>query len=206
MKYEPNQIYHVYNQGNNKQQIFFTRRNYLFFLEKVIKYVLPNAEILSYCLMPNHFHFQVWMKEAGCEESKSSLPGHLKKKDLVTQARQKRFSSDFAIMLRTYARAINRQTSRSGSLFRSKTKCKSENNDPVIYTIVPASYLTIDYPQTCFNYIHQNPVKGGLVKKDVDWEFSSAREYANQSGHNICNKKLSAQLGLVYKSSNYNSL
>ncbi len=31
---EPNNLYHIYNQGNNRQQIFFDKENYYFFLEK----------------------------------------------------------------------------------------------------------------------------------------------------------------------------
>ena len=34
MIFELGHINHIYNQGNNKQQIFFKRENYLFFLQK----------------------------------------------------------------------------------------------------------------------------------------------------------------------------
>ena len=56
MIFEPNHIYHIYNQGNNRQRIFFNRENYLFFLKKIREHILPFAEILAWCLMPNHFH------------------------------------------------------------------------------------------------------------------------------------------------------
>jgi putative transposase len=39
-------IYHVYNRGNNKKRIFYSRKNYEYFLSKVNKYILPN------CLLP----------------------------------------------------------------------------------------------------------------------------------------------------------
>ena len=35
MHFGPNQIYHVYNRGNNKQPIFFNDANYLYFLQKI---------------------------------------------------------------------------------------------------------------------------------------------------------------------------
>ncbi len=35
MQLESGHLYHIYNQGNNKQQIYFNRENYLFFLKKV---------------------------------------------------------------------------------------------------------------------------------------------------------------------------
>ncbi len=31
-------------------------------------------------------------------------------------------------------------------------------------------------------YIHFNPVKRGLVKQGVDWKWSSARDFAGESG------------------------
>lgn len=55
MHFEPNAIYHIYNQGNNRQQVFFREENYLYCLRKMRKYLLPYGDLLCYCLMPNHF-------------------------------------------------------------------------------------------------------------------------------------------------------
>jgi len=40
------------------------------------------------------------------------------------------------------------------------------------------------YALNCFHYIHQNPLKAGLVKQMEEWEFSSFSEYTggNKSG------------------------
>jgi len=50
MHFEPNQIYHVYNRGNNKQPIFFTEANYLYFLQKIKTEWKKYADVLCYCL------------------------------------------------------------------------------------------------------------------------------------------------------------
>ncbi|MFZ4414303.1 MAG: hypothetical protein ACOYOV_14565, partial [Bacteroidales bacterium] len=63
MQFEQGHIYHIYNQGNNKQHIFFKRENYLFFLQKIRKHILPYADVLAWCLMPNHFHLLVYVKD-----------------------------------------------------------------------------------------------------------------------------------------------
>ena len=63
MNIEKGYIYHIYNQGNNSQKIFFNRENYLFFIKKIRKYLLPYCDILSWCLMPNHFYIMVFVKE-----------------------------------------------------------------------------------------------------------------------------------------------
>lgn len=44
--FETGQYYHVYNRGNNKENIFIEEKNYNYFLEKVKKYILPIADIL----------------------------------------------------------------------------------------------------------------------------------------------------------------
>ena len=41
MYLEQGNIYHIYNQGNNRQLIFFKDKNYLFFLKKIQKRVNP---------------------------------------------------------------------------------------------------------------------------------------------------------------------
>ena len=59
MYFETSGMYHVYNQGNNRQIIFFNKENYFFFRRKIRIFILPFADILAYCLMPNHFHLMI---------------------------------------------------------------------------------------------------------------------------------------------------
>ena len=68
MKLEENVFYHCFNQGNNKEKIFFKNKNYNYFLNKVKKYWLSHLDIIAYCLMPNHFHFLVIPKKEYSEE------------------------------------------------------------------------------------------------------------------------------------------
>ncbi len=50
----------------------------------------------------------------------------------------------------------------------------------------------------CFNYIHQNPVRAGLVKTEIEWEFSSAQDYAGLRNGTLVNKKV-AQEHIIVK-------
>ena len=50
MIFEQGNLYHIFNQGNNRQRIFFNRANYLFFLEKIKRHVLPFADMLAYSI------------------------------------------------------------------------------------------------------------------------------------------------------------
>lgn len=196
MQFEKGQLYHIYNQGNNRKDIFFERENYLFFLKKVRTYLWPYCDILAYCLMPNHFHFMVRVKDV-IESATPSRALNLPTLNLDTD-----FNKSIGILLASYTRAINKRYNRSGSLFRQKTKasCISCSNDlsPAFYqTNLGALLNTCDslkqYPQVCFNYIHQNPVKAQLVTNMEDWEFSSARDYMGMRKESLVNLKLTEE-------------
>ena len=127
MYFEPGGIYHIYNQGNNRQPIFFNRGNYLYFIRKMRHHILPYADILAYCLMPNHFHLMV---EAGDpsergSDSRSATFSRTPTNDAEDHATAKSsqlLNHSIGIMLASYTRAINLQNNTTGSLFRQKTK------------------------------------------------------------------------------------
>jgi len=68
MQFDSGHLYHIYNQGNNRQKIFLDRESYLFFLRKIHKHILPFADILAWCLMPNHFHLMVYVNRVEVDE------------------------------------------------------------------------------------------------------------------------------------------
>ena len=59
----PNKYYHLINRGNNKRNIFYQHRNYAYFLSKYAEYMTPYLETYAYCLLPNHFHLLVAVKD-----------------------------------------------------------------------------------------------------------------------------------------------
>ena len=170
MHFNPNKTYHIYNQGNNKQQIFFTHENYMYFLSMYKTLVAPHADTLAYCLMPNHFHFLISTNETSVTPVKVG--------SLTLSA----LSNGIRVLLSSYASAINKQQQTSGSLFRQKTKAKLLENGSANYTF------------TAFHYIHQNPLEAGLVQSLNDWEYSSFKDYTGIRKGTLCNKQLAKQL------------
>lgn len=54
----PNHLYHIYNRGVEKNRIFYSEKDYNRFLEKMFIYKhQTGVKILSYALLPNHYHF-----------------------------------------------------------------------------------------------------------------------------------------------------
>ena len=200
MQFETGHLYHIYNRGNNSQIIFFIRENYLFFLEKVKRHILPHADILAWCLMPTHFHLMVHVNQLNVELSEQVTSSHLLTK-------QRSLNDSISILLRSYTRAIQKQENKTGSLFQNRTKgtclSQSEGISPAWFQSNYGAMINIampekEYPQVCFDYIHSNPVKDGLVKAATDWEFSSARDYTGLRNGRLINKDRAKEFGLVY--------
>ncbi len=197
MYFEKNHIYHIYNQGNNRQKIFFSKNNYLFFLKKIKMYIAPYSDILAWCLMPNHFHLMVLVNEVSFPESSLGVSLRHVETDKRYNKTEKSFNASIGIMLMGYTKALNKQQKRTGKLFREKTKAECLNYingiTPSFYNTKYKTQIQVDnhefqYPQVCFNYIHQNPVKAGLVKTETAWEFSSAQDYAGLRNGTLVNK------------------
>ena len=168
MKFEENNIYHIYNRGNNSERIFFNNENYSFFLRKLKKQLVPYCKVLAYCLMPNHFHLMVWVNNFDLNSNSS---------DDFKSSDEFGLNNAIAILLRSYTRAINKQRGRTGSLFQQKTKakCLTQSDE--------------NYPKVCFHYLHQNPLRSQLVVKIEDWEYSSFKDYVDLRKGNLTDVK-----------------
>ncbi len=176
MNFSPDNIYHIYNQGNNHQRIFSCDEEYEIFVTLLREKILPNAEIISWCLMPNHFHIMVYTDDRVLDLTKQ---GGLEIEGLTNGIRK---------LLSGYARIYNARHQQSGSLFRQKTKSKCLSD---IY--LKDNSNQTDYYFNCFHYIHQNPLVAGLIKRLEDWKYSSFKEYAGLRNGTLCNKSLAAK-------------
>ena len=156
---EPGQTYHIFNRGNNREDIFKEERNYVFFLELMKKYLLPSAEIYAYCLMKNHYHLLLRFKEKQTSEVFETSDVLTKTSDVLTDISKKPHRA-LANMLTAYSKSINKAYHRSGSLFQQHPKkCRITDKNYFIQTVV---------------YIHMNPVKHGFTTS-LDYPHSSYR-------------------------------
>lgn len=125
--FEDGGYYHIYNRGNRKLQIFLQDRDYERFLEKVVEYKKKFlVKILAYCLMPNHFHFQL--------------------QQLVPDAISKFFSN----LCNSHSKYFNIKYETVGSQFQGRFKAKKVNRDE--YLIYLSSYIHLN-PVDLFNFL-----------------------------------------------------
>jgi putative transposase len=152
----PDSLYHVYNHGNSNDNIFRTDENFHYFLIKYNQYIAPIADTFAYCLMPNHFHFAIRIKE------EMQLREIYKTKIVDPQGFENLaglISRTFGNFLNAYAKAYNKRYDRRGSLFLDNINRKKVEDE---------SYFT-----HLIHYIHHNPVHHGFVRKLEDWKHSS---------------------------------
>jgi len=138
---EADYFYHIYNRGINGEVIFKTERNYQFFLNKLKENLLDVCDIYAYCLMPNHFHLLVKIKD---DKDLDEIKFH-KEKDFEKglHASQNLFSKQFAKIFNSYSQAFNKENERHSSLIESPFKRKLITSE--------------EYLRRCIIYIHQNP-------------------------------------------------
>lgn len=177
--------YHIYNRGNNRENIFIEERNYAYFMRLYAKYIEPVAETFAYCLLKNHFHILNRTKsELEIVETIRTSPNGAKTlkalladKELDLQAilagdfsclqgkplgsilGERYISKQFSDFFNAYAKTINKAYERTGSLFQHPFGRVMVTSDAQFFNAV--------------RYIHQNPQKHKFVDDFRDWKWSS---------------------------------
>ena len=137
--------YHIYNRGNNGIDVFLDSDSYYHFLRLYAKYVEPIAETFAWCLLKNHFHLLVRIKDKNEIDENQLTYNTTEKPKVIDPSRQ------FSHLLNAYTQAINKRHNRTGSLFETTFERKIVTNEK--------------YLQQLIFYIHNNPVHHGFVKQ-----------------------------------------
>ena len=139
---EKTHYYHIYNRGIDGTVIFKNDENKSYFLKLFGKYISPCADVFAFCLMDNHFHFLLKINSENDETTKA-----------------------FSNFFNAYAKAFNKYSGRTGSLFEKHFKRKK---------IVKEAYF-----KNTLIYIHKNPCE---INRDYQtYLFSSYAHYLNRT-------------------------
>ncbi len=146
-----NGIFHVYNRTNNKDLLFRSTDNRLYFLKQFKKYLNPFLDTFCWNLLPNHFHFLVQIKTA--EQIKNYLETltfqalkPIEKKYLVDESTTELLLElEWKRFFNSYAMAFNKQHNRQGNLFQRSFKRveiikESHFTQAIIYIHANAQY------------------------------------------------------------------
>ncbi|OGG55755.1 MAG: hypothetical protein A3F84_16495 [Candidatus Handelsmanbacteria bacterium RIFCSPLOWO2_12_FULL_64_10] len=148
---EPGHYYHIYNRGVNRTNIFLEDRNYAYFMQLYAKYIIPVADTFSYCLLRNHFHLLVRIKD------EHDLPAGLS--GLTPVPKRLSLSQPFSNLFNAYTKAINKAYGRTGALFQRAFGRLPVTSDRYFVALI--------------HYIHCNPQTHGFVNDFREWPYSS---------------------------------
>lgn len=169
-EFAENTAYHIYNRGTGKMRIFLDQEDYYFFLHRLGEALYPETcspilnkrqyipkllpvgafDLFSYCLMPNHFHLNLFQN--------TDLP----------------VSAFVSKVCTSYGKYFNKKYERVGTVFQDQFKAVAvKSNEQLLYL-------------SC--YIHQNPLKAGMVKNLTEYPYSSFLDYAGMREGKLCKK------------------
>ena len=164
----PGGFYHIYNRTNNKEKLFRENKDKFLFLEKFEEYLFPYVRIYAFCLLDDHFHFIVSVRE---QSEIVAYVNTIEKEDLTLKEEylMRNLEEDlwlnyfiewqFLRFFTSYAMYFNRSYGRKGQLFhRPFKRVKIEGEEQFLQAII---------------YVHHNPVKHRLVQKLEDYVWSS---------------------------------
>ena len=169
-----NEIYHIYNRGVDKRDIFLSKNNIQYFmdglkefngLEPIGSLYLKNSNkerdsskskdsqlvnIIAYCLNSNHFHL------------------------ILQQNTDKGIEKFMQKLCTSYAKRFNYENNRNGSLFQGKFK--SKHIDSNAYLLYLSAYVNLN------DKIHN-------INNEDKKVFSSLKEYTEEI-EGICEKSI----------------
>lgn len=162
---EPDCYYHIYNRGINRQAIFTCEEHYSKFLTLCQYYIPSVADIMAYCLLPNHFHFLLYIHPDGVPPRRGGI-------------------NPLGTLFNAYAQWYNKQTDRVGGLFQRPFKRKriteQEYLKQVIYYIHrnPLHHKLVRdpsrYPFSSYQGIIGN--QSSLIQQEQVLEWFDGRE------------------------------
>lgn len=111
----PGHFYHVFSRTVGRELLFQNEENCKYFLQKYQSVCSVHFSTLAYCLLPNHFHFLLQVRE-----------------DSESQAALQAFSN----FLNGYSKAYNKLYDRHGTLFQRKFKRKKIGQDAYFSQVI----------------------------------------------------------------------
>ena len=199
----PGTFYHIFNHAVGFDDLFKNNGNFHYFLEKYEKHIPPIAHTFAYCLMPNHLHLVVRIREV--DELFDFFANKTKKQELdeplatnrqeveamdlpdeslVFEAPAPPFawerllyytSKQFGNLFSAYAQAFNKQQGRKGNLFISNFE--------------RIEIDSLEYLKNAILYNHFNPVHHGFTSTPSEWLHSSFNALLNSESSNFLCKR-----------------
>ncbi len=167
--------YHVYARGASRQEIFLESADYYMFLSLFRRYLsaedvkdsagmsyaklYDDIQLLSYCLMPNHFHLLLYQVNEG--------------------AMQRLMRG----VMTAYSRYFNKKYDRSGGLFETRYKASRISSDTCLMHITRYIHLNPkewrEYPYSSLRFYLQAHDEDWVDEQPIVALFPSRESYGD---------------------------
>ncbi len=154
----------------------FTRDNYRKIIIDSLNYCIENKglEIFAWVLMTNHVHLVC--RSIG-ENTLSDILRDMKKFTSVQLIRE--LESNFLESRKSWMQWLFRSSGKENSSNKKYQFWQHDNH--------PIELSSNEEISQKISYIHENPVRAGFVTVPEAWQYSSARDYAENKGYvDIC--------------------
>jgi len=198
----PLQTYHVYNHAKGSDNLYREKKNYTYFLSKWEEHIDPVAKTIAYCLMPNHFHALVEVRNHVCillemvERQKFNI-GHVtclqgfidlksmnELKQYLHNLKQNNLTGNLEGNLELEKLLSKYVVQQYSNLFNGYTKAfnKVYSRNGSLFTSNFKRNQVKDYLniRNVIRYVHLNPVHHHFTKHPNDWPFSSWHDYKEE--------------------------
>ncbi|GEO08677.1 REP-associated tyrosine transposase [Segetibacter aerophilus] len=148
----------------------FTRRTYADIAIQSLLYCINNKELRlhGWCIMSNHIHLII----STANGNLSDILRDFKKftsKEIITTIENNKQESRKNWMLWIFKKAGEKNSRNKQYQFWQ------QDNHPILLE-------TVEFTLDKLNYMHNNPVKAGIVEKAEEYLLSSARDYYHEVG------------------------
>jgi len=104
------------------------------------------------------------------------MPTHFHFLVLIRNDDIRETQDQIGVWFSSYTKALNKELARHGSLFQNHTKAKLVDNERYLLTLA--------------TYIHQNPVRAGLIASPDPWLYSSYQDYSELRKGTLVSKQM----------------
>ncbi len=172
--FEAGAYYHIYNRTATGQKMFLEDKNYDYFLELAGRHLSKHLDFYAYCLLPNHFHFLISVKESAFSEELDNI--------IINQFRK------FFI---AYTKALNNQYKLHGGVFSTPFRRIKLDSDEYLTTLIayihrnPVSHnvcSSLDYKFSSYGQILEGNESLLAYKKVLKW-FGNEKEFVDFHAH-----------------------
>jgi REP element-mobilizing transposase RayT len=145
----------------------FTRKSYRDIIIDSLKFCQKNKglTLYAYVIMSNHMHLMAQNENSNLEGIVRDFKNHTAKSFLIALNANEESRKDWMKMVFEYHAKYQRQSNQIWT---------HENHSEYIYSQ--------KFIEQKLDYIHNNPVRAGIVLNPEDYLYSSARNYADLDG------------------------